>query len=86
MGQIEDLKIFVTERLHTAASEILGAIEKTITDYEEQTTRLKEENDRHRSLLDMILKAKLPQKEGWSIRTTCGLDGGVVLFNPASSK
>ncbi|XP_076609954.1 uncharacterized protein LOC143334885 [Chaetodon auriga] len=63
MGQIEDLKIFVTERLHTAASEILGAIEKTMTDYEEQTCRLKEENDRHRSLLDMILKAKLPQKE-----------------------
>ncbi|XP_029299622.1 zinc finger protein Gfi-1b-like [Cottoperca gobio] len=64
MSQIEELKVFVSERLHAAASEILGAFVKTITDYEEQAARLKEENDRHRSLLDIILKAKLPKKQG----------------------
>lgn len=63
MGQIEELKVFVSERLHAAASDILGAIEKTITDYEERASRLKEENDRHRSLLDIILKAKTPRTE-----------------------
>lgn len=70
MGQIDELKLFVSERLHAVASEIVGAIEKTITDYEKQASRLKEENDRHRSLLDIILKSKLPQPEGWSTRTT----------------
>lgn len=68
MNQLEELKAFVSERLHAAASEILGAIEKTVTDYEEQACRLKEENDRHRSVLDLIIKTKLPQTGGWSIR------------------
>ena len=70
MTQIEELKAFVSERLHAAASEIVGAIAKTITDYEEQATRLKEDSDRHRALLDIILKAKSPQIEGLSDRLT----------------
>ncbi|XP_008293591.1 neurotrophin receptor-interacting factor 1-like [Stegastes partitus] len=65
MSQIEELKVFVSERLHAAASEILGAIDKTITGYEEQTSRLKEDNERHRSLLDIILKSKLVQTEAF---------------------
>ncbi|XP_053190086.1 uncharacterized protein si:ch211-10d23.5 [Scomber japonicus] len=63
MSQIEELKLFVYERLQTAASEIFGAIEKTVTEYEERASRLKEDNDRHRSLIDIILKTKLPQKQ-----------------------
>ncbi|XP_068431773.1 zinc finger protein 853-like isoform X2 [Clinocottus analis] len=63
MSQMEELKVFFSERLHAAASEIFGAVEKTITDYEEKVTRLTEENDRNRSLLDIILKTKTPQKE-----------------------
>lgn len=63
MNQMEELKLFVSERLKAAASEIFGAIEKTVTDYEERACRLKEDNDRHRSLLDIILKTKLPQTE-----------------------
>ncbi|XP_023133252.2 zinc finger protein 260-like [Amphiprion ocellaris] len=63
MSQIEELKVFVSERLHAAASEILGAIDKTMTVYEEQTSRLKEDNERHRSLLDIILKSKLVQTQ-----------------------
>lgn len=73
MGPLEELKLFVSDLLHGVTSEIVGAIEKTITEYEEQASRLKEENDRHRSLLDIILRAKLPQPVGWSIRTTCTL-------------
>lgn len=63
MSRIQDLKVFVSERLRAAASEIFGAVEKTITDYEEKCARLKEENDRNRSLLDIILKTK-SHKEG----------------------
>ncbi|KAM9838997.1 uncharacterized protein ACBR49_017661 [Aulostomus maculatus] len=56
MNPMEELKAFVSQRLQAAASEILGAIEKTVTDYEEQSRRLKEESVRHRSTLDLILK------------------------------
>lgn len=70
MGPLEELKLFVSELLHGVTSEIVGAIDKTITEYEEQASRLKEENDRHRFLLDDIVRAKLPQPVGWSIRRT----------------
>ncbi|XP_036950086.1 oocyte zinc finger protein XlCOF28-like isoform X1 [Acanthopagrus latus] len=59
MGQIDE----VSERLNAFTSEIVGVIEKTLSDYEAQASRLKEENDRHRCLLDIIVKAKLPETE-----------------------
>ncbi|XP_038580166.1 zinc finger and BTB domain-containing protein 49-like isoform X2 [Micropterus salmoides] len=88
MSQIEELKVFVSERLNATASEIVGAIEKTITDYEEQVSRLKEENDRHRSLLDIILKAKLTprQTEGNATKkqvTPAAADPGASDSSPA---
>ncbi|XP_074469776.1 uncharacterized protein LOC141754546 [Sebastes fasciatus] len=58
MSQLEELQVFVRERLHAATSDILGAVVKAVTDYEEQAVRLKEENHRNRSLLDIILKAQ----------------------------
>ncbi|XP_041823298.1 chorion transcription factor Cf2-like [Melanotaenia boesemani] len=60
MCEIEELKTFVSERLHTAISEILVAITKTVKSYKNDVSRLKEENERHRSLLDIILKTKSP--------------------------
>ncbi|XP_061597882.1 zinc finger protein 433-like [Cololabis saira] len=64
MSQMEELKAFVSERLNAAATEILGAFAQTITDYEQQQSRLAEENRRHRSLLDVILHTKLPSTAG----------------------
>ncbi|KAM4539943.1 uncharacterized protein PAE49_020691 [Odontesthes bonariensis] len=58
MKQIEELRVFVSERLNAATSEILDAFAKTVANYEEEASRLKEENERHRSLLDIILKPK----------------------------
>ncbi|KAK5609594.1 hypothetical protein CRENBAI_004467 [Crenichthys baileyi] len=63
MSHVEELKLFVAARLHAAASEILSVIVKTINNYEEETARLKEENKRHSSLLEIILKKKLPKKK-----------------------
>lgn len=67
MSQLEELKLFVAGRLRTATSEILDVIDKTIEAYEQEVTRLKEENKRHSSLLEIILKKKLPKKQGQSI-------------------
>nr|XP_040045064.1 zinc-responsive transcriptional regulator ZAP1-like isoform X2 [Gasterosteus aculeatus aculeatus] len=72
MSRIQDLKVFVSERLRAAASEIFGAVEKTITDYEEKCARLKEENDRNRSLLDIILKTKSHKEVAQPIKSTPG--------------
>ncbi|XP_047240296.1 zinc finger and SCAN domain-containing protein 12-like isoform X2 [Girardinichthys multiradiatus] len=63
MSHVEELKLFVAARLHAAASEILSVIVKTINNYEEETARLKEENKRHSSLLEIKLKKKLPKKK-----------------------
>ncbi|KAM4630786.1 uncharacterized protein ACJ7VT_000419 isoform 2-T2 [Polymixia lowei] len=70
MSKIEELKVYVNERLQATAVEILGVIEKTITDYEEQASCLKQETDRQRALLDIILRSKLPQTEDNSSTTT----------------
>lgn len=64
MGQLEELKLFIYQRLHAVTSEILGAIEKAITDCEDQASRLKEEICHHRPLFDIIVKSSIPQTEG----------------------
>lgn len=64
MGQLEELKLFISERLHAVTSEILGAIEKAITDNEDQASPLKEENGDHLPTLDTIVKSSIPKTEG----------------------
>ncbi|KAM9737260.1 uncharacterized protein ACNS7B_013015 isoform 1-T1 [Menidia menidia] len=58
MGQIEELRMLVSARLNAVTSEIFEVVSKIVANYEEQASRLKEENERHRSLLDIILKTK----------------------------
>ncbi|XP_061885407.1 zinc finger protein 521-like [Entelurus aequoreus] len=58
MAQLEDLQDFITQRLHVIATEIFGAVEKTVTAYEAQACRLREENNRLCSELDLLIKAK----------------------------
>ncbi|XP_053302506.1 sal-like protein 1 isoform X3 [Pleuronectes platessa] len=71
MSQMEELKLFVSERLQAAVSDVCGAFEKTLAGYEEQNSRLKDENNRYRSLLDVVLLSKLPQtKAGHAIKST----------------
>ncbi|KAK0146032.1 Zinc finger protein 440 [Merluccius polli] len=61
MSKIEEIRVYVNERLRSAAAEILGVVEKTITDYEDQASYLKRETDRQRNLLDIVLRPKLPE-------------------------
>ena len=61
MSKIDEIRVYVNERLRSAAVEILGVIEKTITDYEDQASHLKREADRQRNLLDIVLRPKLPE-------------------------
>lgn len=61
-GQFEALRILVSERLSAITTEIVAAIAKTFIEYEAQAVRLKEENDRHRSLLDVLVNSGMPLK------------------------
>lgn len=58
MEHLEELKFFIYERLHAVTSEILGVIEKAMTDCKDQASRLKQE-DGHRNgrpLFDKVVK------------------------------
>ncbi|CAB1350435.1 unnamed protein product, partial [Coregonus sp. 'balchen'] len=52
MSKLELFNAYLTERLTAAAMEITSAVERTITDYQEEISRSKEENERLRLLLD----------------------------------
>ncbi|XP_034088854.1 Krueppel homolog 1-like isoform X2 [Gymnodraco acuticeps] len=49
----------VKQRLTAAAEEIFVLFERTIAEYEEELSRSKQENERHRKLLDAVLQPQL---------------------------
>lgn len=51
MAKLQQLNVFITDRLAVAAMEIFGALEKTVVESQEEILRCKEENDRLRRLL-----------------------------------
>lgn len=77
MGQLEELKSFIYERLHAVTAEILGAIEKAITDCQDQAPGLEEENGRG-PLFGRIVKSPIPQTEG---RCVCPVGILIVCHN-----
>ncbi|KAM4538931.1 uncharacterized protein PAE49_019920 [Odontesthes bonariensis] len=55
MSRIQGLKVFISQRLTAAVDDILGHLERTILEYEEETER------RHRDFLDVVLTAEMKQ-------------------------
>ena len=54
MSQLELFRVFITERLTTAALEIFRAAEKSFADFEGEISRSKEESARLQRLLDIV--------------------------------
>ena len=54
MSKIGTLRAFVNERLTVAVEEIFVEFERTITDYEDEVTRLKAENIQQQKTLDCL--------------------------------
>ena len=80
MSKVESLKAFVSARLTAAAVEILGAVEATIAEYEEEISREKEQNRRLQSVLDTlqpVLKLTRAGKEQGSTYQTYMLRGKI---------
>ncbi|KAK6324292.1 hypothetical protein J4Q44_G00066310 [Coregonus suidteri] len=63
MSKLELFNAYLTERLTAAAMEITSAVERTITDYQEEISRSKEENERLRLLLDFKPHLQLLTKD-----------------------
>ncbi|XP_077420525.1 uncharacterized protein LOC144050803 isoform X4 [Vanacampus margaritifer] len=56
MCKVEMLRTLLNQRLSAAVDEILVVFQRTITQYEEELCRTKEENVRQRQLLDAVYK------------------------------
>ncbi|KAJ7999520.1 hypothetical protein DPEC_G00195280 [Dallia pectoralis] len=59
MAKLHQLNAFLTERLTAAAVEIFGAVEKTITEYQDDVYRSKKEIERLQRLLDDVHKSEI---------------------------
>ncbi|XP_059203371.1 oocyte zinc finger protein XlCOF6.1-like [Centropristis striata] len=59
MSKGEMLRVLVKQRITAAAEEIFGLFERTITEYEEELSRSKEENKRQQKLLDAVYNPQL---------------------------
>uniref|UniRef100_A0A4W5LA28 Uncharacterized protein n=1 Tax=Hucho hucho TaxID=62062 RepID=A0A4W5LA28_9TELE len=59
MSKIEYLRVFLNQKMITAAEEIFGIVEETIAEYQEEVSHTKEENRRLRSMLDIRSKPQI---------------------------
>ena len=66
MALLQTLKSLVNQRLSAAAEEIFWVVGRILTEYEEEAFHIKQETDRKRRLLDMVLQpiVKL-HRAGW---------------------
>ncbi|CAI5660839.1 unnamed protein product [Oreochromis niloticus] len=64
MSKSDILRGIITEKLSTAAREILAVVERTIADYEEEVAGFRQEIDRQRRLLELLQpRVKLERRE-----------------------
>ncbi|XP_075947936.1 uncharacterized protein LOC142949929 [Anarhichas minor] len=59
MSKVQLLRCLVNQRLTAADEEIFGVFERTIAEYEEELSALKEQNERQRKLLDAVFNPQL---------------------------
>ncbi|XP_030609761.1 zinc finger protein 70-like [Archocentrus centrarchus] len=64
MSKSDILRGIITEKLSTAAREILAVVERTVADYEEETSGFKREIDRQRRQLELLQpRVKLERRD-----------------------
>lgn len=63
MSKSDILRGIITDKLSTAAREIISVVERTVADYEEEAVGLRQELDRQRRLLE-LLQPEIKQEAG----------------------
>ena len=76
MSKAEILRGIVTEKLSTAAQEILAVVERTVAGYEEEASGFRREIDRQRRQLELLLQPRVKLER----RGTCGAPGKKQLI------
>lgn len=74
MSKLQSLKVFVTQRLTATVEEILGHLEKTIAEYEEEMNR-----GYYRQMWDVAVSTSEEKQRGWLSFTHC------LLFHVVNS-
>uniref|UniRef100_A0A3Q3Q4F8 C2H2-type domain-containing protein n=1 Tax=Monopterus albus TaxID=43700 RepID=A0A3Q3Q4F8_MONAL len=79
MGTLQQLNTLISEELAAAAAEIFGAVEKTLTGYQREMSRSKQEIDHLRSLL-VSLEVRLHRSENLNDERYLPLEYIYVFF------
>ncbi|XP_065806646.1 zinc finger and SCAN domain-containing protein 2-like [Labrus bergylta] len=74
MSKSEILRGIVTEKLTTAAQEILAVVERTVAGYEEEAAGFRREIDRQRKQLEVILQPRVTLEKTVLIQDEAGQD------------
>ncbi|KAG7497647.1 PAP2 C domain containing [Solea senegalensis] len=61
MSKTDVLRVIVAEKLTTAAQEILAVVERTVAGYEQEASVFREEIDRQRRQLELLLQTPSPE-------------------------
>ncbi|XP_060886967.1 uncharacterized protein LOC132958261 [Labrus mixtus] len=85
MSKSEILRGIVTEKLTTAAQEILAVVERTVAGYEEEAAGFRREIDRQRKQLEVILQPRVTLEKTVLIQDEAGQDV-VVLSEEDTQK
>ncbi|XP_061743838.1 zinc finger protein ZFP2-like [Nerophis ophidion] len=79
MFKVQMLRALMEQRLHAAVEEVFGLFERTIEEYEEELSRTKVENKRHRELLDNVLKPRAWSRKADAQQVSTGSQEEVPL-------
>lgn len=73
LSKVELLRAVVVEKLTTAAQEIMAVVERTVASYEEEASSFREEVDRQKKQLELLLETR-------HIKTESSGTGTLLLF------
>ncbi|XP_042070342.1 uncharacterized protein LOC121812378 [Haplochromis burtoni] len=80
MSKSDILRGIITDKLSTAAREILSVVERTVADYEEEAAGFRQELDRQRRLLELLQPEIKQEADDQQLFSICE-DGGAPLLD-----
>ncbi|KAL4008055.1 hypothetical protein ACER0C_001907 [Sarotherodon galilaeus] len=86
MSKSDILRGIITDKLSTAAREILSVVERTVADYEEEAAGFRQELDRQRRLLELLQPEIKQEADDQQLFSFCEDGGGPLLDDQEQDK
>ncbi|XP_026018964.1 uncharacterized protein LOC113019453 isoform X1 [Astatotilapia calliptera] len=86
MSKSDILRGIITDKLSTAAREILSVVERTVADYEEEAAGFRQELDRQRRLLELLQPEIKQEADDQQLFSICEDGGGPLLDDQKQDK